>query len=259
MRRLSDMNRIISTLVLLIVLVATACGSVETTGAESIDGVWQLESGTVNGAPVPLVDGYRITFSGEGSTFGGTAACNQYGATIGIDSGTVTLEELFVTEKACRPEVMDSEAAFLTGLQGVDRAERTDDRLVLSGPDARLEFVELAPIDDQDLIGTTWILESLVDGDAISTTQGDDLTLEFDSDGTFMALTGCRILTGTYVAVGDEIATPTLSADGECTAELQNQDSHVIAVLEGPFTVDIDGDRLTLAAAGNEGLVYRAG
>ena len=254
------MNLRAAALGLVLLLLASACGISETDlGTASIDGAWQLESGTVAGEAVPLVDGYRITFTGEGTSFGGTAACNQYGATVDIDGGAAAVTELFVTEIACDPEVMDSEATYLTGLQAIDRADRTGDRLVLAGPDVELEFVAVPPVAAADLIGTTWVLESLVDGETVSTSLGELVTAEFLDDGTFMALTGCRTLTGAYVAVGDEIATPSMSAEGECTAELQSQDSHIVTVFEGPFTIDIDGDLLTLTIAGDEGLMYRAG
>ena len=49
---------------------------------------------------------------------------------------------------------------------------------------------------------------------------------------------------GPYLVAGDEIETPNLRADGDCPVELERQDGHVIGVLEGGFTVAIEGDRL---------------
>ena len=68
--------------------------------------------------------------------------------------------------------------------------------------------------------------------------------------------TGCRELTGTYVVVGDEVQMTNLRADGECPAELADQDAHVIEVLADGFTAAIDGPRLTLSSRGNIGLSY---
>jgi hypothetical protein len=45
--------------------------------------------------------------------------------------------------------------------------------------------------------------------------------------------------------------------EGECPPELTDQDSHVVSVLE-QFTVQVDGNRLTLGASGNLGLSYTA-
>ena len=252
-------RRTMTALALVLALTAAACAT-EVAGGESVlTGSWQLDSGTVHGEPIPQLSGYRITFTSQGSSFTGTAACNGYGGLFGVEAWEMTLQELFVTEMACQPEVMVSEQAYLAALGLVDTAGQEDGALVLSGPGAELRFIALPPVPTAALLGTVWVLESLVDGDAVSSVVGDDLTFELNDDGTLVALTGCRTLTGTYVVVGDEIGTPQLGADGECSPDLVRQDGHVVGVFEGGFRTDIEGDRLTLTAAGEQGLVYRAG
>jgi hypothetical protein len=44
---------------------------------------------------------------------------------------------------------------------------------------------------------------------------------------------------------------------GECPADLAEQDGHIVGVLEG-FRASIDGQQLTLTGDGGEGLIYRA-
>ena len=107
-----------------------------------------------------------------------------------------------------------------------------------------------------DLLGTVWVLESLLTGDVATSASGDP-TLELYSDGSFIATTGCRNITGNYIEAGPEIKTTEMKAQGECIAALQAQDSHIISVLEGGYRVEIDGDTLTLTVSGDEGLVYR--
>ncbi len=221
-------------------------------------GDWELVSGNDGVEEIPMVPGWRITFNSDGEHFGGTAACNGYGGTIVSDGNTLSFEELAWTEMACRPDVMASEQAYLAVFQRVDSTSRDGDVMLLSGEDAELWFVAVEPVPTAELIGTIWELDGLVSGEAVSSVQGEDLALVFDQDGTFSAGTGCRTLTGTYIAVGDEIQTPDLSAEGECPVELSAQDSHVVTVFEGGFTTAIDGNRLTLTIAGDEGLVYRA-
>lgn len=252
-------RRAITALALVLALTAAACATEVDSGESVLAGSWQLESGTLHDAPIPQVSGYRITFTSEGSTFTGTAACNRYGGLFGVEAFAMTVQELVVTEMACEPAVMESEQAYLTALNLVDLAGREDGALVLTGRGVELRFIALPPVPTAALIGTVWVLESLVDGDVVSSAVGDNLTFELNDDGTLVALTGCRTLTGSYVVVGDEIETPQLGAAGECTADLVRQDGHVIGVFEGGFTTDIDGDRLTLTAAGEQGLVYRAG
>lgn len=236
-----------------------ACGGAEVDASTNpLDGAWQLESGTLDGEPIPLVEGYRITFTAVGTGFSGTAACNQYSGRFGIEAWELTFEDLTTTEMACEPDVMASEAAYIFAVRRIDKAAHEDDRLVLTGPGTELRFVALPPPPDEALVATTWILDGLISGDSVSTVQGDPLTLVFDPDGTFVAGTGCRTLSGTYVISGDEVHTQESSAEGECAADLQAQDDQVVSVLER-FTVAIDGSRLTVSAAGSRGLLYRAG
>ena len=160
----------------------------------------------------------------------------------------------------CHPaEVMASEAAYIFAIQRIDLAALDGEVLVLTGPEVELRFAALPPVPEQALIGTVWVMDGLIDRDSVTTVQGENLTLELSEAGTLTALTGCRTLTGTYVVVGDEIKTPQLGAEGQCTAELAAQDSRVVTVFEGGFTVEIDGNSLTLTASGNEGLLYRSG
>jgi heat shock protein HslJ len=77
------------------------------------------------------------------------------------------------------------------------------------------------------------------------------------SDGRVIGSTGCRGLTGEFVIDGDTIVFTTFAAEGECPADLANQDGFVVTVLGDGFTVTIDGDQLTVTSRGNEGLVYR--
>lgn len=238
-------------------LVAACGGARVDDSASALDGAWQLESGTLDGASIPLVDGYPITFDASGSAFGGTAACNQYGGLFAVEAWEMTVHELHITEMACEADVMASEGAYVLAIRRVNLASHEGDHLVLTGPETELRFVAVPEVPDEALTGTTWILDSLIADDTVSTVSGDSLDLVFAADGTFRAGTGCRTLSGSYTITGNAVQTPEMAADGECPAELQAQDGHVVAVFEG-FTVAVDGDRLTLTAAGNQGLGYRA-
>jgi heat shock protein HslJ len=246
--------------VLVIALITSSCGIGASDPADlPLVGDWELVTGTAADTPVPVVPGYRITFNSDGSTFRGTAACNSYGGSIETEARSLSLEEIFVTEMACEPDVMASEQAYLSALQLVNATTRDGDVLLLSGDATELWFTTVAPVPEEALVGTPWVLETLIDGETASSAMGDAVTLEMREDGTLNAGTGCRTLTGTWVATGDEIQTPELSTAGECSAQLERQDGHVVGVLEGGFTVEIDGDRLTLTAAGGQGLVYGTG
>ena len=218
--------------------------------AEHMFGAWQLASGMANGEPIPIVDTHPITLTIDEKGVGGTAACNHYG----LDpSGGFS-----VTEMACfPPETMESEAAFLDALSKVDEGV-AEDGLLLVGDGVELRFIALDPVPTADLLGTVWVLESLVQQETVSSVGGERATLELFSDGSFIGSTGCRTLSGTYVVTGAEVQFTNFGAEGECPANLQSQDSLVITVLEGGFRVEIDGDQLTLWTRGDEALIFRA-
>jgi heat shock protein HslJ len=222
------------------------------------DGQWQLVSGTVDGQQLALNDDARVTLVVEGSSVSGDSACNRYFGEFTMIDGRVTLGGLGATEMACADPVMAIEAAYLAGLSKVDSALLDGAVLVLGGPDTKLRFERLPPPPAAVVIGTQWVLEGLIDGDAISSTVGDPATLVLHADGTLEGSTGCRTLTGTYSVEGDEFNVTQLDTEGECPADVATQDAHVLEVLGDGFRVSMTGELLTLNAAGGAGLSYGA-
>lgn len=157
----------------------------------------------------------------------------------------------------CEPDVMAAESAYLTALPRVDRGARDDADLTLGGDGVELRFTLEPPVPTEALVGTTWTLDSLLDGGTAARAAGEPATLRLDEDGTLAGSTGCRRLTGAYVVNGDEVLFTDLAADGECPEELALQDGHVVEVLGDGFRVSVDADRLTLLSVGDRGLVYQ--
>ena len=88
-------------------------------------------------------------------------------------------------------------------------------------------------------------------------------TLTLNDDRTLTGSTGCRLLEGEWVTAGAEIVFTSFSAiddplAGVCAPESLALEGIVISVLGDGFTAEIDGQRLTLMAQGNEGLSYTA-
>jgi heat shock protein HslJ len=237
----------------------TGCGA----PVEQVDDptgiAWQLTEGMVDGDPVPVVDGYPITLSLTNEDAGGTAACNGYGGTYEIAGAEITFSELIWTEMACVAEgVMESEQTYLEGLLLVGTYSMTDDSLTLSGEQVQFEFTALPPVPTAELTGTVWVLETLLEGESASSVNGDRATLELFTDGSMLGSTGCRTLDGQYVVSGAEVAMTEMTAHGECPAQLEAQDGHVVTVLGDGFRAVIDGQLLTLTSSGDLGLVYRS-
>jgi heat shock protein HslJ len=257
-------------LLLVLVLALAACGEDEpylsNNAAErpaddaALDGAWVLTAATVDGQTLSLNEQYRVTMTIDGSEIGGRAACNSYGGSFSMDNDSFHLGDIAVTEMACEPAVMQIESAFLSGLARVTSATRSGDNTSLTGDGVEFSFALLLPVPTAELIGTTWVLDTVIQGDtATSTVAGAEAaTLLFDADGTFIGGTGCRDLSGEYTVTGDTVQLNSFRADGECPSDIEWQDGQVITVLESGFTVEITGDRLTATAPGGEGLLYRA-
>lgn len=246
-----------------VLLLLGACGAPGGTAAtlaeRDVMGGWELVEGTVGGAAFPLPDGGRATLVVEDDQLGGTSFCNSYGGRYRLRDGALSVDGLGGTEMACEPELMAAEETYLGALVAADEQVRLQDgRLVLSGNDVELRFRKLPAVPEGEVVGTRWVLETVLRGDVESSAAGNPAFLELSDDGTFEGSTGCRALSGTWATFADEVVFPTMSADGECPDALLEQDDHVVAVLGDGFAVGVEGDLLTVSDADGSGLRYRA-
>jgi heat shock protein HslJ len=244
----------------LILMFLLAGCSILTNGASaSLDGDWRLQAGTNQGQPVPIVAGSTINLKIDGTQVGGTAACNRYGGQIHVSGNDVTFSEMIQTLMGCADPVTESETAYMTALQNVTTAERSGNAMVLSGPGVELRFALIPPVANATLVGTVWVLDSIISGDAVSSTVGERATLQLNADGTFSASTGCGDVSGTYTVSGMLVQATLNPYDTiGCADGLGDQDSHVLKVISDRFSASVQGESLTLTA-GEKGLGYRAG
>lgn len=221
-------------------------------------GDWQLSAATVDGAPIPVLPANPITMTVEGTRVGGRAACNLYGGDITIVAGELRFGDMVMTEMACDEPAMRSESAFLAAMARVRGASRDGDRLTLVGPGVDFVWDRLEPPPAAALVGTTWILETLIVTEVASSVLGQ-ATLMLRPDGTMAGSTGCRDFVGPWTEQADGTVTlePMMDAIG-CTDPLGTQDRHVTQVLGGRPRASVDGPQLTLTTDGGLGLVYRA-
>lgn len=223
-------------------------------------GLWELESGHSASGEIEIPRDTRITMEVLGDQIRGSAGCNSYGGGIAIEGDTFEAGGLAMTEIGCPPEIAQAEERFVEAVGEVDTIARDRRTLTLTGPETELVFRLVPPIDPKPLTGTTWILETLVDGDLASSTlaSAEPARLLLSDDGTFEGTTGCRSFTGGWEVSGDVVAVTQMVFEGNCRAAAE-QDSHVASVLGGGFRAERDGDRLTLTAEKSAlGLVYRS-
>ena len=221
--------------------------------------VWELESGSVDERPVPIVVGHAITLSLTEDGASGRSACNSYSGKYVVSNQRIDFSELIQTDMGCMPaEIMESERVYLESLTRVDRVSMGEGELILSGEDVELVFAALPPVPDAGLTSTVWVLDGLVQGDSVSSVGGDRATLEMFSDGSLLGSTGCRSLNGNYIVTGTAVSVTGLQADGTCPSGLTDQDALVIRVLSDGFTAEVRGNTLTLTSSDDLGLVYLA-
>jgi heat shock protein HslJ len=229
--------------------------------ADSVEGAWQMTSGTLDGEEIPLLDSHPITITFEGDQVSETASCNGYGGAYELSGASITWGNPTMTEMACFPEeTMRAEAMFADAIIRIETVT-VDEGLTLTGYGVELVFEGLDPVPDSELTGTMWVLNGLIQGDAVSppvSTTGAYVV--FDDDGSLEGDTGCRPFSGHYTISGAEVVVTDLAADGhECEPGLAEQDSHFISAIEGGFRVEIVEDTLTTRARGDEGLSFVAG
>ena len=105
---------------------------------------WVLEAGTLDGADIPIVEGYPITliFDEPEGTAGGKSACNQWFGGYTLSGNELTFSDIGGTLMACTDEgVMESETAFLEAMGLVELFTMEADELNLTGLDVDLLFV----------------------------------------------------------------------------------------------------------------------
>ena len=222
-------------------------------------GDWVLTGGAIDGAAAPVPDENRITLTIMGRQIGGSAACNSYGGSIAAGADGLHLENLTQTDMACEEPAMLAESAYLAALARVRAIVRQGDELVARGEGVELRFAALPPPPTAELVGTHWVLDTVLVGDVAAGPMGEPAILELNADGTFSGSTGCRSFSGSWIERGDQIQAPSWGMDGtECPPAIAPQDSHVVSVIGDGFIPTVDGDLLTLMDPGGIGLVYRA-
>ena len=136
MSRLITMWKI--TLLTALGLIGTAC--LGSDFADSVEGSWQMISGTVDRKETPILESHPITIEFEAGEVSGTASCNGYGGRYELNGSTVTFGDLAMTEMACSPqEAMEAEAMFADAIIRIDTIS-LDEQLTLTGNGVEMVF-----------------------------------------------------------------------------------------------------------------------
>jgi len=219
---------------------------------------------TENGSVKPLVAGTRISIRFEAGRVSANAGCNHLGGPYSINSGKLVVNDLAMTDMACMPAArMDQDtwlAAMLTGRPTIDLA---GDSLVLAGGPVEVKLTDRRTVDpDRALAGPRWRVESIITGDAVSSTpQEAEAHLTFTADGSVSGSTGCNEFHGSYQAAGGMITFKQVGMTKKaCPGAVDVLERAVTALFDGrPATYRIEADQLTVTyPTGTGGLQLRA-
>ena len=229
-----------------------------TAPADDLDGRQFVASDVEGHEPV---EGSTIRLSFDGENLGASGGCNTLGGTWSLDGDVLVVSAMQMTEMACDQTLMEQDdwlAAFLSSGPTVALA---GDTLTLTGADATITFLDREVAEpDRDLEGTTWVLDGLISGDAVSSAPAGIAmpTLSFAA-GEVAIDTGCNT-GGAMFEAGDgelTIGSITLTRMACSNADASATESAMLAVLEGDSTYAIDANVLTIMH-GDAGLMYRA-
>jgi heat shock protein HslJ len=219
------------------------------------------ESVTDHGRPRPLVPGSRIRLGfTENGYVSASAGCNIFSGPVRVERGRLAVGDLSSTDMACTPE-LGAQDEWLAGVLAADPAYALRGprlRLAVGATVIRLLDGEVAE-PDRPLEGPSWRLESIVEGDAVSSVPGGaGATLVFADGRVHVRVDDCNQGSGDVV-IGDStiIVGPLQMTERACAPDPAAVEAAVTGVLAGRIAYAIDADLLTLTHPGGRGLMLR--
>jgi heat shock protein HslJ len=245
-----------------LLLVLTACGQ-RPGGAPASDPLrgrtFLATAVTDDGGPRDME--LSIEFTDDGRLIA-RASCNMMQGDVDTAGGKLVFDGgLATTDMGCDEE-RHAEDAFVAGVLGREPSwQLAGDKLTITSGKTRFELAPREAVDpDRDLVGTTWELDTLVDGQVASSMPAgtQPVTLMFDGK-TVVADTHCNGVRGDYTIDGDtinvELGPMTRMA---CAPEIMQGENAVVAVLSGKVSYEVTADRLTLTHPSGKGIQLHA-
>lgn len=247
-------------LALLLVLLATAACS----GPEEISGVGPgdgdappaLDGRTFLSRSVTgyeLVAGTRIQLTFDDGNLGATAGCNSLGSPYSLDGDTLVTEGqgMTQTEIGCDPPRHDQDQWLSGFLTSGPTAVLSGSELTLTKGAITIELVDREVADpDRPLVGTSWRVDTVVQGDAASSVPDEGgVILRFPSETRYeVSSDGCTSVSGD-MSLGPQTITfePGPVPDVACPSPWQET---LAVIAAGETTYRIEAARLTIDADG---------
>ncbi len=249
---------IVPTIALLLLAGLTGCTSAGAS-ADSLAGRTFLSGAvTEGGVARTLVPGTQIRLSfGSDRNLGVSASCNSMGATYRVENGVLRTDRAAITEMGCDQDRMAQDDWVFAFMGSGPTVVLSGDSLTLARGNTVVVLIDKEVAEpDLPLVGPTWTVHSIIDGDAVSSTpDGVVTTLRFGSAGRVDVATGCNQGNGRFALDGATLRVSKLVLTKRaCADPTRRIESAVLAVLgSGSISVRIDASDLTLMA-GSSGL-----
>lgn len=239
---------------ILLLLGLAACGDDDATGLADMSGRTFLSESVEGYDLVPGTD-VRMEFVDDEVSV--DAGCNHLFGNLRIDGDRLFVESMGGTEMGCDP-VRHAQDEWISDFLGAGPTYALDgDRLRLTSGEVVLTMLDTeVATPDQPLEGTTWVVDGLVDGDAVSSAPGAGETTLVFADGE-VAVRSCNQGSAPVTVEDDELVVGALVMT-KMACEDMTVESHVAAVLDGRITYTIDASILTLTHPSGKGLVLKA-
>lgn len=224
-------------------------------GGQGIEGRTFLA--TASDGPA-LVAGSAVRLSFQGGQIGASGGCNSMSGPYAIDGDLLVVRQLATTEMACEQLLMDQDRWLADLLDGATIA-LAGDTLALTNDGVKLTLLDREVADpDRPLIGTRWLLDSLVSSGAVSSLPAGVVAALTFADGRVDVEAGCN-RGGGAVTIADTTLTfgPIGLTKMACAGGAMEVERAVTAVLSGQVRYAIEAGTLTLEA-GAAGLTLRA-
>jgi heat shock protein HslJ len=103
-------------------------------------GDWQLVSGRAGGHDLLVPPEQPITLTFDGSSMGGMAPCNTYGAEVKVVGQRLTMGDIVQTMRGCVGVLEAAERDYIGALRSVTGFAFDKGALLLGGPQVLLRF-----------------------------------------------------------------------------------------------------------------------
>ena len=207
---------------------------------------------------VALVPGSRIRLAFDQDEVSASGGCNTMGGPYRVAADRFSAPQLVSTDMGCEAPLMQQDQ-WLANLLGNAKIAQVGDSLVLGNDQVTLTLEDRKVADpDRPIAGTMWVLDSIIDGGAVSSVPAGVTASIRIVDGQLQLDAGCNSGGGPVAVTDDTLEFgPLMLTKRACQAGPSSVEQAVTTVLTGTVHYSIDADLLKIDAGG-PGLVFRA-